>query len=198
MTETVKPCCRCGRPGDEIDREGEFVSGGYGSRHDLASFCVMRPDEVPEGAFCDPCVDEMIGSGAIVQVYSLDKMLPDLPEQAYAALFRAGQSRMMGLIEKMDRQTDPEGVQGILAKVTPHRERDAIMAGMISALLGIIGRDLTGADTLYAAAVASYEKDSRDLHDALLADMRGEDPRADNPWRVVEAPHQQGEHAAMD
>lgn len=176
MTETVKSCRRCGGPADEIDRQGEFLSGGYGSSHDLESFCVMRPKEVPVGFFCDPCVDAMIESGAIVQIYSLDKMMPDLPAQAYAALFRSGQDRMMGLIEKMDRTPGPQGVNDLLGKAAPHGERNAILAGMISALLAVAGRDVTGADTAYAARVAAHDRDSREML-ALLREQIREDAR---------------------
>lgn len=168
-------CVCCGAEANDVDRRGEFVSAGYGSKHDAQTYAVLDTSAVPEGFLCDACVDGFVEAGHLVHVYSFGQMQKDLPAAAYAVIFRSGQSHMAKLLAVLAAAPGPDGVQTLLRKAVDFRVREPFTAGMITALLGALGHDTGRADEAYAGDLAGTESDIREMFDQMLAEMDAEE-----------------------
>lgn len=168
-------CACCGAEANDVDRRGEFVSAGYGSKHDAQTYAVLDTSAVPEGFLCDACVDGFVEVGHLVHVYSFGQMQKDLPAAAYAVIFRSGQSHMDKLLGELAAAQGPDAVQTLLRKAVDFRVREPFTAGMITALLGALGHDTGRADEAYAGALAGTETDLREMFDQMLAEMEADE-----------------------
>lgn len=160
-SDAERPACvRCKKaPPAALSRSGDIFYGGYDSDYDLQCFAAIREVDCPQGDICNDCMKEMLATGAVIHVRTLGKLEPNLPAAAYAALFRGARDFILRLVDSG--KTPDE----ILLRAHPAREHDPVGAGMLAALMGLSGMDMSNADQRYANAIRAED----DMLAAMLA-----------------------------
>lgn len=156
------PCARCGGAVDEASRVDGLIHAGYGSRHDTAAFAVINESAVPQGQFCDGCLDALVSEGAIVLTGHFGKLEQGLPAAAYAQFFRAGEVRMAEVFEKS------RAPEEILLALAPLSGDDPFRAGMMAALLDRLGLRMDHAAARYGEAMEADQRERVELLTLML------------------------------
>lgn len=170
-------CVKCGGDADAISRHGEFISAGYDSDYDAKTFAIVKPVSFPEGRLCDACVHPLVEDGTLEHVYSFGQQQKRLSAEAYAVIFRSGQSAVRREFAEMTRKTGDKDVSAFLQKVVALRQCEPRIAGMLTGLLAEIGINVSGADTAYTTALADEENLEDELLQAMFDEMQKMDSK---------------------